>query len=172
MKVNQRLQVIILQQLSQKGGGGAVDVLVSRKVLWPHEAILGGQIRQHLSYDQLSLTQFVQGFSKNILEEKNEKIREKMLSYVSDLMEDATYFSWSSAKAAHAVLLHALIASEVLMPKNIQTKMVKIGATKVIIPGNIGFVNYINLATVKIIGTMRVGVNCKSTSRKRLSFQA
>ena len=38
------------------------------------------------------------------------------------------------------------------MPKNIQTKMVKIWATKVIIPGNL----------VKIKGTLRVGVNYKS----------
>ena len=28
-----------------------------------------------------------------------------MLSYLSDLMEDMNGFSWSSAKAAHAVLL-------------------------------------------------------------------
>ena len=30
--------------------------------------------------------------------------REQMISYMSDLMEDATNFSWQGAKAAHAVL--------------------------------------------------------------------
>ena len=57
------------------------------------------------AYDQLSLTQFVQGFSKNILDEPDKKIREKMVQYLSELMEDATDFSWASVKASHAVLL-------------------------------------------------------------------
>ena len=59
--------------------GGNVDVYVEKRVAWPHEAILGGASRQCISYDQLSLTQFVQGFSKNILEETDQKIPEKML---------------------------------------------------------------------------------------------
>ena len=85
--------------------GGAVEVVVKNKISWPHEMILGGPNRQRLTYDQMSLTQFVQGFSKNILEEKDEKNRESMVRYLSELMEDATDFSWSNAKAAHAVLL-------------------------------------------------------------------
>ena len=42
-----------------KKGGGDVEVLVEKKVAWPHESILGGVNRQCVSYDQLSLTQFV-----------------------------------------------------------------------------------------------------------------
>ena len=61
--------------------------------------------RTRITYDQLSITQWVQGFTRNILDEKNVKRRMKMLSYMSDLMEDATDFSWQGAKAAHAVLL-------------------------------------------------------------------
>ena len=85
--------------------GGPVDVLVKHKVSWPHEAILGGVNRTRITYDQLSITQWVQGFTRNILDEKDVKRRMKMLSYMSDLMEDATDFSWQGAKAAHAVLL-------------------------------------------------------------------
>ena len=66
--------------------------------------ILGGPHRRRLTYDQMSLTQFVQGFSKNILEEKEERIRESMVRYLSELMED-TDFSWSNTKAAPAVIL-------------------------------------------------------------------
>ena len=88
---------------SQRGGG--VDVPVKHKVQWPHEAILGGASRQRVTYDQLSLTQWVQGFCKNILEQKSSSRRNAMVSYLSDLMEDATDFSWQGAKAAHAVLL-------------------------------------------------------------------
>ena len=72
---------------------------------WPHDNVLGGVTRQRLTYDQLSLTQFIQGFTRNILDESDGKVREQMLWYMSDLMEDATDFSWASAKAAHAVLL-------------------------------------------------------------------
>ena len=61
--------------------------------------------RQRVTYDQLSLTQWVQGFSKNILEQKSSSRRDAIVSYLSDLMEDATDFSWQGAKAAHAVLL-------------------------------------------------------------------
>ena len=42
---------------------------------------------------------------KGVLDEKDESVREKMLVYLSDLMEDANDFSWASAKASHAVLL-------------------------------------------------------------------
>ena len=62
---------------------------VEKRVVWPHEAILGGASRQRISHDQLSLPQFVQGF---ILEETDKKIREKKLQYLSELMEDATDF--------------------------------------------------------------------------------
>ena len=72
---------------------------------WPHELILGGVNRQRVSYDQLSLTQFVQGFTRNILDEPDRDCRDHMLGYLSDLMEDATDFSWTNAKAAHADLM-------------------------------------------------------------------
>ena len=85
--------------------GGPIDVYVKKKVAWPHEAILGGINRTRLTYDQLSMAQWVQGFCRNIIDEKDEAIREKMVTYMGDLMEDATDFAWQGAKAAHAVLL-------------------------------------------------------------------
>ena len=85
--------------------GGPVDVYVKKKVAWPHEAILGGVNRTRLTYDQLTMAQWVQGFCRNIVDEKDEVIREKMVTYMGDLMEDATDFAWQGAKAAHAVLL-------------------------------------------------------------------
>ena len=91
-------------KLNQKGGG-AVEVIVPNQVSWPHEHILGGISKQRITYDQLTLAQFVQGFSKNILEETDMKCKELMTQYLADLMEDASDFSWHNAKAAHAVLL-------------------------------------------------------------------
>ena len=92
------------QKLKSKRGG-PVEITVQQKIAWPHEHVLGGQTRQRLTYDQITMTQFVQGFAKNILDEKNWDIREHMLQYLGDLMEDASDFSWVSAKASHAVML-------------------------------------------------------------------
>ena len=64
---------------------------------------MGGINRQRVTYDQLPLTQWVQEFCKNILEEKSSLRKDTMVSYLSDLLEDATCFTWQGAKAAHAV---------------------------------------------------------------------
>ena len=85
--------------------GGNIDVIVKHRVAWPHEAILGGANRTRVTYDQLSMSQWVQGFCRNMLDEPDQGIREKMIQYMGELMEDATDFSWQGAKAAHAVLL-------------------------------------------------------------------
>ena len=66
---------------------------VKHKVHWPHEAILSGTARQRDTYDQLTLTQWVQGFCRNILEEKSGKRKDLMVAYLGDLMEDATDFT-------------------------------------------------------------------------------
>ena len=50
---------------------GDVEVQVRHKGHWPHEAILSGVTRQRVAYDQLSLTQWVHGFCKNILKNLN-----------------------------------------------------------------------------------------------------
>ena len=42
----------------------SIEVLVERRVSWAHEVILGGSTWQRVTYDQLSLTQFMQGFIK------------------------------------------------------------------------------------------------------------
>ena len=93
------------QSKTKSKRGGGTDVVVTKKVTWPQHSILSGTTKQRVTYDQLSLVQFVQGFTCNIIDESNEKIRERMLWYLNDLMEDAADFGWSSAKASHAVLL-------------------------------------------------------------------
>ena len=89
---------------SGRGGGGPVDVLVKNKIAWPHEAIVGGVNLSRVTYDQLTMSQWVQGFCRNILDKKDQGKHEHMLMYVADLMEDATGFNWQSTKVVHAVL--------------------------------------------------------------------
>ena len=51
------------------------------------------------------MRQWVAGFSCIIREESHPNIRNHMLEYMTDLMEDSHDFGWSAAKASHAVLL-------------------------------------------------------------------
>ena len=73
------------------GGGGNIEIQVKHKVRWPHEAILGGVTCQRVNYDQLSSTQWVQGFCRNILEETDGGRKNIMVSYLADLMEHAKW---------------------------------------------------------------------------------
>ena len=116
-----RLDYCILQTDRTKAGtdkiksqrGGSVDVFVSKRVKWPHEYVLACQNKDQISYNQLSPIQWMAGFCRSIKEEPDSKIKEHMLDYGINLLEDATDFSWSSAKASHAVLLCHMEQGEV-----------------------------------------------------------
>ena len=163
------------QKIKSKRGGN-VDVIVSKRVSWPHDTVLGGSSRQCMSYNQLTWCQWVQVFARNILEEKSKKTRENMLNYLSDLMEDANDFSWHGAKAAYAVLMcdmervaviwddTARIDLGGLAPKNM-FKISKPSAKMVrwLTRGH-GFVNYTSQVPVHLQKTMRAMVNYTDTS--------
>ena len=88
---------------SQMGGSG--EVLVKKVVDWPQHFILTGNRKSRPSYDDLTVMQWVSGFVRCIQEEKSGDARASMLDYLGNLMEDASDFSWESAKASHAVVL-------------------------------------------------------------------
>ena len=69
--------------------GSNVEVMVENIVKWPHEYILLGLNKQHVSYDQLSVTQCLAGFGRTMREESNPEIRQHMLDYMISLMDDA-----------------------------------------------------------------------------------
>ena len=48
------------------------------------------------------------------------QIKEYMLDYVNNLLEDANDFSWASAKASHAILLCQLEQGEVVSWSDVQ----------------------------------------------------
>ena len=79
MQVEQRLQE--LASLNKTGSkvkslrGGAVEVLVPNRVKWPHEYVLSGNAKERISYDQLSITQWVAGFGRIMKEEKILKLK-------------------------------------------------------------------------------------------------
>ena len=61
--------------------------------------------KNRVSYDRLSIFQWVSGLCNIIREEKNVKLKNYMLDYMTEIMEDAQDFGWASAKGAHALLL-------------------------------------------------------------------
>ena len=81
------------------------DVVVKCRVQWPQNHVLTGSSRSRPSYDSLSVYQWVTGFSRIIHDESDAKVKNRMLEYLADIMEDAQDFSWVSAKACHAVVL-------------------------------------------------------------------
>ena len=107
-QVDARIQQ--LQQLNEQGKfkskrGGGETIWVKREVPWPQHFVLGGTNKNRLTYDALSMSQWVSGFAQIIREETNQTTRNNMLDYLADLMEDSHDFGWSSAKGSHAVLL-------------------------------------------------------------------
>ena len=78
------------------------QVLVN--VNWPHELCFI-QDKSYPTYDELSQMQFTQGFIGCILEETDVNIRQKMLEYFPQLIQDAQETNWFNAKSAHKVLL-------------------------------------------------------------------
>ena len=92
---------------------GSVEVFVPHRVKWPHEFVLAGQNKDRVTYNQLSPIQWMAGFCRTIREESDMAVREHMLDYVNNLLDDANDFSWASAKASHAVLLCRMEQGEI-----------------------------------------------------------
>ena len=118
-KVEQRLQELAdlaktgMSQKLKSQRGGNVEVVVKTRVKWPHEYVLSGLNKERVSYDQLSITQWVTGFGRTMRNEPNPEIRQNMLEYMISLMDDANDLSWISAKASHTVLLCRMEQGEV-----------------------------------------------------------
>ena len=85
--------------------GGSDTYWCKKKVPWPQNHILSGTTKSRVSYDNLSMAQWVSGFCAIIKDESNVQTNNNMLSYVADLMEDCHDFGWQSASGAHAVVL-------------------------------------------------------------------
>ena len=78
------------------------------KVKWPQDLAFVGTMRKRPTYDQLMTCQWILGYLRIRQEEKDSSIREHMIEYLTELMQDACDYSWESAKGAHSVLLHRM----------------------------------------------------------------
>ena len=119
LRVDQRLQELTdlaktctnSKIKSQRGGN--FEVLVKQRVKWPHEYVLSGLNKERVTYDQLNVTQWVAGFGRTMRDESDPIMKQHMLEYLIALMDDANDFSWTWAKASHAVLLCRMEQGEI-----------------------------------------------------------
>ena len=79
-----------------------------RKVKWPQDQAFIGVMRKRPSYEHLTICQWLLGFLRIQQEETDTMIRDNMIAYLCELMQEACDFTWDSAKGAHAVLLHRM----------------------------------------------------------------
>ena len=75
--------------------------------------MLSSQNKDRVTYNQVLPIQWMAGFCRTIKEDSDPKNKEFMLDYVINLLDDATDFSWASAKACHAVLLCRMEQGEI-----------------------------------------------------------
>ena len=81
------------------------DQRVKHLVHWPHEFCSVGDNFKMPTYEELNILQWVQGFSRCILEERDHQTKQHMLQYQCSLMQDALELNWPTAKRAHAAVL-------------------------------------------------------------------
>ena len=93
--------------------GGPVEVYIKNKVKWPHEYVLAGVHKERISYDQLTMGQWMAGFCRTMRDESDPKNKACMLDYLIALLDDSNDFSWSAAKSSHAVLLCCMEQGEI-----------------------------------------------------------
>ena len=106
--VDRRLQELakINEQGKFKSQRGNNDqVTVKQQVPWPQNYVLAGTSKTRITYDSLSTFQWMAGVCSIIREEKNTKVKNAMLEYITDIVEDAQDFGWAAAKGAHALIL-------------------------------------------------------------------
>ena len=94
---------LLLQSLSQR-----MQKSQKAKVKWPQDLAFVGTLRPRLTYDQLSITQWLLGFLRIRQEEQDPLIRENMIEYLTELAQDACDYSWEVDNGAHSVVLHRM----------------------------------------------------------------
>ena len=83
-----------LKQLNSQGKyksqrGGNEVVWCKKEVPWPQNFILSGSNKSCTTYGSLIMSQWVSGFNLIIREETDLGIKNLMLDYLADLMEDS-----------------------------------------------------------------------------------
>ena len=96
----QELRTLNEQGKFKSQRGGSDTVFCKQEVPWPHNYILTGNTKSRASYDNLSMSLWVAGFCQIIREQSDLTVKNQMLDYMSDLMEDSHDFAGRLLRAA------------------------------------------------------------------------
>ena len=72
--------------------GCQVDVFIKNRIKWPHEFVLAGSQKERVSYDQLTMGQWMTGFCRTMREENCIQNKDAMLDYLISLLDDSSEF--------------------------------------------------------------------------------
>ena len=101
-KVNKRYQEL---EQSMQVSPGNLDLLLEtiqkkvskdskQKIKWPQDLAFVGSLRKRPSYDQLTTWQWLLGFLRIRQEEQDPNVKENMVEYLTELLQDACDYSW------------------------------------------------------------------------------
>ena len=79
--------------------GGSETIWVKKEVASPHNHVLGGSSKNRVNYDNLTISQWVSGFATIIRDESDLSIKNQMLEYLAEIIEDSHDFGWGLRKA-------------------------------------------------------------------------
>ena len=79
-----------------------------KKVKWPQNLAFVGSLCKRPTYDQLTTCQWMLGFLRIRQEEQDPLVKENMVEYLTELLQDACDYSSKAAKGTHSVLLHRM----------------------------------------------------------------
>jgi len=89
----------------KSGRAKTVHDIIIKDIDWPHFHVYRGSDRKPASFEDLSIPEFVYGFTTQMSRQRNEKVRELMSSHLSMLMRDAIDFPWVNVRNFHGVFL-------------------------------------------------------------------
>ena len=71
-----------------------------QKIKWSQDLAFVGSMRKRPSYEQLTTCQWLLGFLRIRQEEQDPTVKENMVEYLTELLQDACEYSWEAAKGS------------------------------------------------------------------------
>jgi hypothetical protein len=101
---NFELSGLLKPGLLRQGGEQTPKV----KILWPHDFVMGYGSKAGLSYKDLDQVQWTLGYAAIVEQEQDPTIARLMLQHLQNLMQDAQFSGFETAKYAHGMILSHL----------------------------------------------------------------
>ncbi len=88
------------------GRAKTADDIIIHEIDWPHFYIFRGPDRRPAKYEDLSLAEFVSGYLSMVIEGRESRAtKDRMLTHLRELMQDACDYNWVSLRNYHTILM-------------------------------------------------------------------